>query len=332
MTNRPPRPPRNLGCGQLGWRLTRVGCGPLATGPPPLTLFHRPLKRLPFRTGTSGHITTNAEERRRELPSDMSSRTIPYPPPAHPASTRDEAPDDGRDPREAPLGQAGASAGGRPGISPVDSCDDAVPDSCPPLIPANPRSEPDCLGLGDLRPGRCSHSPGLEFDSVSEPRRAEARAGVRFPFPIDLRPSLNLQRPRGTPGGPTDDPFHDLTHDPGIKRPEHNNVSIIRQPYVKVDMLRQRGGEEEEDVKSCGRVLGDDRGEEAEGGDKGIEDCQDAHECLTGKNGEVKEGNNDVLLGLGHKRVVVVDEAGDKEGHDVGIGEGAQISMSCFDG
>lgn len=49
-------------------------------------------------------------------------------------------------------------------------------------------------------------------------------------------------------------------------------------------------------------------GAEAKDSDEGIKDAQGAHECLVGGDGEVAKGNYNVLLGLDHIRVVVVEE------------------------
>ncbi|RRT39675.1 hypothetical protein BHE74_00031937 [Ensete ventricosum] len=58
------------------------------------------------------------------------------------------------------------------------------------------------------------------------------------------------------------------------------------------------------------------------GDDKGIKDARGAHERLAGGDGEVEEGNSDVLLGLDCRREVVVKAGGGKEEHDTSVGEG----------
>lgn len=70
-------------------------------------------------------------------------------------------------------------------------------------------------------------------------------------------------------------------------------------------------------------MLGDDGGEEVEGDIEGVEDARGAHEHLMGRDEEVKEISNNVLLSLGCGRmmVMVVEEAGGKEGHDASIDE-----------
>ncbi|RWW10896.1 hypothetical protein BHE74_00010808 [Ensete ventricosum] len=67
---------------------------------------------------------------------------------------------------------------------------------------------------------------------------------------------------------------------------------------------------------------------DAGGGDEGIEDAR----CdMSASSTKIERFSNDVLLGLDHRRVVVIEEVGSKEGHDVGINEGVRISKSCFD-
>lgn len=59
------------------------------------------------------------------------------------------------------------------------------------------------------------------------------------------------------------------------------------------------------------------------GDDKGVKDARGAHDHLTNRDGEVEEGSDGVLLGLGCEQVVmVVKEAGDKEVYGVGVNKG----------
>ncbi|RRT83828.1 hypothetical protein B296_00009815 [Ensete ventricosum] len=67
---------------------------------------------------------------------------------------------------------------------------------------------------------------------------------------------------------------------------------------------------------------------DAGGGDEGIEDAR----CdMSASSTKIERFSNDVLLGLDHRRVVMIEEVGSKEGHDVGINEGVCISKSYFD-
>ena len=70
-------------------------------------------------------------------------------------------------------------------------------------------------------------------------------------------------------------------------------------------------------VKGYGGMLGSGGEEETEG----IEDAQDAHDRLVGEDGEVEKGNDNILLGC-RRVVMVVDEASNKERHDISIDKG----------
>ncbi|RZS06573.1 hypothetical protein BHM03_00037254 [Ensete ventricosum] len=83
----------------------------------------------------------------------------------------------------------------------------------------------------------------------------------------------------------------------------------------------------------CGTAFGqndvregcDNKRKDAGGGDEGIEDAQ----CdMSASSTKIERFSNDVLLGLDHRRVVMIEEVGSKEGR---INEGVRISKSYFD-